>query len=283
MTATFLRALGALLGGVALLTMPALVSAQTCTFGACGTGTLFVYVQVLNQYGTPTAVPGNFTVQITGQNPSPASFPGSQSGTTVSLSGGSAYTVSVPQTLGYTPSYSQGCTGTLYGGQQATCVITMSSTPGFYPPQPYPYPYTPSVLSCAPAYQSVPAGQTATFTAQGGTATYNWTTANNTYLGVGSILNTTLQNAGVQTVTVTSGSQTATCTINVTAPSNGPIVYPGMPGFTPLITTNYIPGLPNTGFTPLTSAGIAFGAVVLIGGGIFFYPYVRKAFRIVTR
>ncbi len=240
---SFLRSLGLVVSGLVLTAFPTVVSAQTCGLNMCGTGTLFVYVQVINGYTNTTVSPSNFTVQVSGQNVSLPSFPGSQSGTTLSLGGGSGYSVIIPQTLsGYVPSYSQGCNGTLYANQQATCVITMSgNTLGFYPVQPYPYPYTPSILSCTPAYQTVAAGQTATFTAQGSTAPYNWTTNDRSYLSAGPVLNVALQTAGIQTVTVTSGSQTGNCTVNVTAAINAPIIFPGTPGYVPTLQTNYIP------------------------------------------
>src|SRR5581483_9027656 len=89
------------------LIIPAAAFAQSSS-----TGLLTVYVQVTNPstyYGVQPASPSNFTVQVSGQNPSPSSFTGSQSGTSVSLNPG-AYNVSVSNSVpGYAPTYSTGC------------------------------------------------------------------------------------------------------------------------------------------------------------------------------
>ncbi len=90
------------------LLAPAVALAQTTE------GKIMVYVQVINRDAL-TRTPGDFSVLVTGSNPSPASFPGSVNGTTVSLSTG-AYAVSVGNTLGYSASYSQGCSGTMTSG-----------------------------------------------------------------------------------------------------------------------------------------------------------------------
>src|SRR5574337_1024933 len=146
---------------------PAVAQTVSCGYPynstTCGTGTLQVYVQVLNPYGTPYT-PGGFTVSVAGQNPSPASFPGSVTGTVVSLGAGS-YSVSLSgDTYGYTPQYSQGCSGSIANGQSALCVVTVSTGSASYPyPTPYPYPYTSMNLVCSPAFQQVAAGQPVTF------------------------------------------------------------------------------------------------------------------------
>ncbi len=314
------------LGGLLAMGAPALVSAQMVPCGwyyngssssSCGTGTLLVYVQSLNgtgssyyygNYGNGNYGNGNsysssnFTVQVSGQNASPSSFVGSQSGTLVSITGGSSYSVTVPQAFGYTPSYSVGCNGTIAANQQATCVVTMSagSTYSSYP-QPYPYPYTYSTLSCNPSYQTVSAGQVATFTATGGNSgVYNWMTADRSYQGIGPVLNTSLESSGTQTVTVSDGYQTATCTVMVVV--NGVITYPGSQTYIPpaaqyaysgsqaygssavsAVQYTYVPNVPNTGFAPISASSITFALVVLMGLCVFSFPYVRKAFAIVLR
>lgn len=245
---------------------------------SCAPGTLQVYVQVLN--GNNNSVnrnPQDFTVTVSGINPSPSSFPGSLSGVPVSVGG--AYTVNAAALPGYQPSYSQGCRGTLGAGQQASCTVTENSTYGYLPyVQPYPYPYTgyPAALSCAPSTQTVGFGQTATFTAVGGTAPYTWVTANQTYQNIGPTLNVVLPIAGTQAVTVQSGGQSAVCTVSVTgsvyAPTPGTsYTIPTIPG-TPV---TIVPTLPNTGFEPVSAAGVAFAVAALIAAAIALSPYVR--------
>jgi hypothetical protein len=267
--------------------------------------TLLVYVQVPNQsYGTNLS-PSNFTVSISGNSPSPASFTGSLSGTQVVFGAGSTgYSATVVNNAGYgfTPSYSTGCSGTLAASQSATCVITVSASNNYYSyPQPYvctqQYPYSclsPQPLTCSPSYQTVSAGQTATFVATGGTGgSYNWTTPSQTYLGTGSILNTSLPSAGTQNVTVTNGSQTANCTVNVVAgiyPSNAyntPIygsnaVYPTVTtayGESNVVVSYVTPNLPNTGFAPQDeTTALAFAVILLLAVAGISYPYVRSVF-----
>lgn len=261
-----------ILAGGALF--PFLSSAQTS-----GTGLLNVYVQVLNgaQNGLPVHTPADFTVTVSGQNPSPATFQGSLNGTLVSLGAGSYSTV-VANAFGYTPVYSVGCTNTMASGQNSLCVITMSGSASYWgPPTPYPYPYYNNTLTCAPAYQTVAADQAVTFSASGGIGPFNWTTTDRTYLNVGPTLNTILQTLGSQTVIVSNGTQTATCTVNVV--SGGVAVTYG----TPSVTSTYFPALPNTGFAPQDGATLAFALVMLLGSAVFAFPYVKKTFAVVTR
>ncbi len=249
----------------------------------CGMGSLQVYVQVLNPVGNVVYGPANFTVTVSGNNPSPASFAGSVNGTLVSLGAGPYAVVLANNQYNTTPSYSQGCTGTVTNGSTATCVVTVSNTSPYNQyPTPYSGPYYPQQLSCAPAYQTVSAGQAATFTAIGGTTAvgsgYNWSTASRTFLNIGSILSTTFQSTGDQSVIVTNGTQTATCTVNVVG--GGPIIYPGP---TPTVISTYIPTLPNTGFAPAGAAGAALAVLLCVGSGIILLPYARKALAIVSR
>lgn len=268
------------------VSMPSIASAQvaSCAYPynttSCGTGTLQVYVQILNPIGTPYS-PGSFNVSVAGQNPSPSSFVGSQNGTIVSLGAGS-YSVSLTgDTYGYTSQYSQGCNGTIANGQTALCVVTVNSGGSSFPyPVPYPYPYQNTQLVCSPAYQNAAAGAPVTFSAAGGMGAYSWTTPNRTFNNVGPNLTTTLQTTGTQTVIVTSAGQTAVCTVNVLA-SGGPISYPG-PTY-PTVVPTYVPALPNTGFAPQNGAAFAVAFALLLSAGIFFFPYVRKAALIVTR
>ena len=287
--------------------VPALAFAQVYTCGnaptnnwywganntTCAPGNLLVYVQVTNNYNNGYNVaPSAFTVAVSGLNASPATFPGSLSGTQVSVVGG--YSVTALQLAGYTPSYSTGCNGTLTNGTQALCVITESNTTPYNNyPTPYNGYYYNTPLSCTPSYQTVNLGQTTTFVAQGGDySQYNWTANGRSYLNVGPTLNLALQQTGTQNVTVTNGSNTATCTVNVVtsgAPVSiiNPASYTGTfttTGYTPnnyggvYVTPTYVPSFPNTGFAPASSAAAASAVAVLIALALVALPYVRKAF-----
>jgi hypothetical protein len=162
----------------------------------------------------------------------------------------------------------------------------MSSSAAYYPyPTPYPYPYSGSQpLTCAPNYQTVTVGQSATFTAiysgtqynpYSNSTGYNWQTSNRSFLNIGPTLTTILQSTGTQSVVVTNGTQSATCTVNVIG-GGGPIIYPNT---TPIISTyipTVIPTLPDTGFEPQGAAAVAFAIALLGVVAIAAYPYVRK-------
>ena len=324
---TFIKSVvfSTLLAVSAISIAPMVASADTpwwcdTSFGAwwgidsCGATTgpagVLVYVQTPsygNYYNTTQRQPSDFTVSVSGQNPSPTTLLGSRNGSPVLLGSGS-YSVYVSGDMyGYTPSYSSGCSGSIAVGEHELCVITMSGSSYSPYPTPYPYPctvgpygctYQLPALTCAPSYQTVAAGNAATFNAVGGSGSYNWTTPNRTYLSVGQVLSVVLQSYGTQTVVVTSGSQSATCTVNIIA---GAPVYPIVSGITPAVapaavysqgtavpaapsnavytSSSYVtlPGLPNTGFGPVDGASMALAVVFLFGAGIFVLPYVRKA------
>ena len=109
----------------------------------CNTGTLLVYVQVNNQNSYQNSYylsPADFTVYVSGTTASQQYFPGSQNGTSVNLTG--SYGVSIQNLMGYTPSYSTGCSGAMTQGQSQTCVISL--TPSYsYTNNYYPYNYSP--------------------------------------------------------------------------------------------------------------------------------------------
>ena len=71
--------------------------------------------------GTKSA--GDFTLSVTGSSPSPASFSGSETGTTVTLNAGS-YSVDESALSGYTKSIGADCSGTIANGETKTCTIT---------------------------------------------------------------------------------------------------------------------------------------------------------------
>ena len=92
------------------------------------TGTLIVTKEVVGG----TASPSDFTIVIGGDNnnPSPGTFQGSSSGTTVTLDAGQYSVVETNPTDFYTPNYSQDCgnptPSTISAGQTNTCTITNS-------------------------------------------------------------------------------------------------------------------------------------------------------------
>ena len=122
-------------------------------------GTLNVYVQVQEQYNYADKSPSDFTIYVSGAHPSQQYFQGSQSGTSISLVG--SYSVSVYNQIGYVPSYSSECSGSVGVGETRTCYVTLAGDPAYYPRYPYHqysayYPTYPQYQS-APQYQPVPA------------------------------------------------------------------------------------------------------------------------------
>ncbi len=268
---------------------------------------IYITTQLANGVGAPTTLP---TVTVTANGPSFYSVP-SNSGPTLTYTSNflnDTRTVTVITGTynitasggGYYYSYSPDCAGSIQYSGTKSCTITLSTTPpaSAYPCSswygstygygcsvgvtPYVGSYTQIPLSCSPSYQTVGVGQAVTFTAQGGSgysnSVYNWTTSDRTYLSTGSVLSVVLQHTGVQTVTVDSGSQSATCTVNVVA-DNVPVTYIGSNTGTPIVTTytpTFIPALPNTGYEPTDGVAIAFATIFLLAGGIVAFPYVRK-------
>lgn len=69
-------------------------------------------------------VAGNFTLNVAGTSPSPASFPGVEApGTTVTLNVGT-YAVSESVPAGYSATYSSNCSGTIDVGHVLTYTVT---------------------------------------------------------------------------------------------------------------------------------------------------------------
>jgi hypothetical protein len=83
---------------------------------------LNVAVNVINHGGTTQ--PSNVTVNVTGTNPNPSSFPGASAGTVVLLDPG-AYDAQSVAVAGYTATRSADCTGTAVLGESKACVITL--------------------------------------------------------------------------------------------------------------------------------------------------------------
>ncbi|MFL6367007.1 MAG: beta-propeller fold lactonase family protein [Nitrososphaeraceae archaeon] len=77
-----------------------------------------------NDGSSGTKKPSDFTITVTGNDPSPSSFSGSSSGTSVTLRPGSYKVTETERPSGYTTRYSSGCSGTLDAGQTEDCTIT---------------------------------------------------------------------------------------------------------------------------------------------------------------
>jgi uncharacterized repeat protein (TIGR01451 family) len=102
---------------------------------------LIVVKHVINDNGG-AAKASNFTLSVTGSSPAPASFPGDEEGTVVTLLPG-AYSVHEAAAAGYTTTMNEGCTGTLaHYGDKATCTVTNNDVAS--PPPPPPPPPAPS-------------------------------------------------------------------------------------------------------------------------------------------
>jgi uncharacterized repeat protein (TIGR01451 family) len=96
--------------------------------------TLTVVKHVVNDNGG-TAKAGDFTLTVTGTKPAPASFPGSETGTTVTLWPG-AYTVTENGPGGYIGTPSSDCTGTIALGEAKTCTFLNEDVTPPPPPPP---------------------------------------------------------------------------------------------------------------------------------------------------
>lgn len=95
----------------------------SCTFkNDRQAATVTVIKHVINDNGG-TAVAGDFTMHVSGTNVSDPSFPGSASGTIVTVDPGS-YAVTEDAVYGYTGSFSADCTGTVAAGENKTCTVT---------------------------------------------------------------------------------------------------------------------------------------------------------------
>src|ERR671911_2771777 len=89
---------------------------------------LIVIKDVVNNYNNDDSAtklkPTAFTIKVSGNDPSPRSFPGrSGSGITVTLDPGS-YSVTEKGLPGYSTNYSNGCEGKIKAGQAKVCIIT---------------------------------------------------------------------------------------------------------------------------------------------------------------
>lgn len=101
---------------------------------------LTVIKHVINDDGR-TKTASDFTINVTGTNPSPTSFAGSENGTVVTLYAGS-YSVSEVADSDYSVSYSPDCSSTISDGENKTCTITNDDIAPPPPPTPTPIPVT---------------------------------------------------------------------------------------------------------------------------------------------
>ncbi len=96
---------------------------------------LTVIKHVVNDNGGTKAA-ADFTLTVTGSSPSPASFPGSEAGTTVTLQPG-PYAVNEAAVAGYSTTKAASCAGSLaHFGDTATCTVTNDDVAAPPPPPP---------------------------------------------------------------------------------------------------------------------------------------------------
>ncbi len=101
----------------------ALGESKTCTVtNNDNAASLTVIKHVINDNGGTKAA-SNFTMQVTGSNVSTPSFPGNESGTTVTLNAG-AFSVDEASMFGYAKSLGTDCSGTIANGEHKTCTVT---------------------------------------------------------------------------------------------------------------------------------------------------------------
>ena len=86
-------------------------------------GTLIVTKDVINQSGGNNKNASDFTITVHGNNPSPSSFPGSSSGTTVKLQMG-MYSVTETGPSGYNSTLTGDCSGGMMSVETKKCTIT---------------------------------------------------------------------------------------------------------------------------------------------------------------
>ncbi|MGI8832075.1 MAG: hypothetical protein ACR2IS_05490, partial [Nitrososphaeraceae archaeon] len=86
-------------------------------------GTLLVTKQVVNE-GGGEAEPSDFTITVDGNNPTPSSFDGSPSGTTIQLFGGKYKVTESGPTTNYNSTFSKECSGNIRQGERKECTIT---------------------------------------------------------------------------------------------------------------------------------------------------------------
>ena len=96
---------------------------RSMSAGAVLIGNLTVIKHVINDSGSGSNQAADFTMTVSGVNPSQTTFPGSENGTTINLDPGS-YTVDEQTVSGYTKTLGSGCSGSISAGQVVSCTIT---------------------------------------------------------------------------------------------------------------------------------------------------------------
>jgi hypothetical protein len=90
-----------------------------------GSSTFLKVITKVDNTKGGTAKPSDFTITVSGKSPTPTSFSGSSSGTSVTLKAGK-YKVTGSGLTGYTTKYSSGCSGTAGGGVPIKCTVSPS-------------------------------------------------------------------------------------------------------------------------------------------------------------
>jgi len=114
------------------------------------------------------------TINVAGKSPSPKSFSGSSSGTSVTLSAGK-YKVTGSGPSGYTTKYCPGCSGTASGGVPMKCTVTAL----FSQPTPYPgakgFLEVQKIVKCPPGFVCPdPSSFTMNIDVSGGVSSMGW-------------------------------------------------------------------------------------------------------------
>jgi uncharacterized repeat protein (TIGR01451 family) len=125
-------------------TLPHFGDTATCTITNTlkAAPKLTVIKHVINDNGG-TKHAADFTLTVNGTSPSPASFPGNEAGTVVTLKPG-PYAVNEAAAGGYSTTKSEGCSGSLiHYGDTATCTVTNNDIAS--PPPPPPPPGVPEI------------------------------------------------------------------------------------------------------------------------------------------
>lgn len=142
----------------------------------------------INQTATLTATGGNGAYAWTAATGTPTSGSGNSFSTKYPSSGTKAVSVTS-------------------AGQTATCTVTVT-------------PPTAQQLVCAPGTQTVNVNQAAVVSATGGNGNYSWTAPGATSANLnGQNVSVVYNSTGTKSVTVTSGNQTAACTVVVNQPN----------------------------------------------------------------
>jgi hypothetical protein len=103
--------------------LPPLVTPSSGTSNnASQVGTLLVTKRIVNE-GGGEAEPSDFTITVDGNNPTPSSFDGSSSGTTIQLFRGK-YKVTESGPTNYNSTLSKECSGNIREGERKECNIT---------------------------------------------------------------------------------------------------------------------------------------------------------------